>query len=102
MIDNFTFGKITIDNKDYEDIKIIGGNIIPWQGIEHHTVTEQDIIEIAEDKPEYVVIGIGTSGFVNVEEEIISLLKEKNIKAEVLLTKKACYRYNEQENFINY
>ena len=95
MIDKFTFGKITINNKDYDDIKIIGENIIPWQYIEHHTVTEQDIIEITEDKPEYAIIGIGTSGLVHVKEESISLLKEKHIKTEILLTKKACNRYNE-------
>ena len=94
MIDNFTFGKITINKKNYGDIKIIGGNIIPWRYTEHHTVTEQDIIEIAEDKPEYALIGIGTFGLVHVKDESISLLKEKHIKTEILLTKKACNRYN--------
>jgi len=100
MIQHFEFGKITINNQTYEDIKITGEKIIQWDYIKHHTVTKQDIIEVFEDNPEYVVIGIGTSGLVHVDQDVINLAKEKNIKLIIENTKIACDEYNQlkQEN----
>ncbi len=95
MIEHFTFGKITIDGKNYEDIKIIGDKVIPWYYVQHHTVTKQDILEIFEDNPEYVVIGIGTSRYVHVNNDVVELAKEKNIKLIIEDTEKACQKYNQ-------
>ena len=95
MIENFTFGKITINNRNYEDIKIIGEKIIPWQYTQHHTVTQQDVIEIFEDNPKYIVIGIGTNGLVHVNQDVIEQAEEKAIKLVIEPTKSACNKYNE-------
>lgn len=94
MIDSYSFGRITIKGKDYEDIKIIGKKVVDWQYIEHHTVTEGDVIDVFNDKPEYVVIGIGSSGLVHVTNEAINLAKEKHIKLLILDTRRACEEFN--------
>lgn len=94
MIDSYTFGKITVDRKEFEDIKIIGQKVVHWHFIEHHTVTEQDVIEIFEDKPEIVVIGIGASGMAHVNNDVIELAKQKKIKLIITDTKKACEEFN--------
>ncbi|TKJ17119.1 hypothetical protein CEE44_01120 [Candidatus Woesearchaeota archaeon B3_Woes] len=94
MIENFTFGKIVIDGENYEDIKIIGDRVLPWHYIIHHTVTQQDIVEIFGDDPEYVVIGIGTSRDVHVDKDVIELAKERNINLVIEDSEKACQKYN--------
>ncbi|MCK4522116.1 MAG: hypothetical protein KAU20_06065 [Nanoarchaeota archaeon] len=98
MIDSYSFGNIVINGKSHDDIKIIGEKIITWRYIEHHTVTLQDVIEIFEDKPEYVVIGTGSSGFVHVKQEVIDTAEEKGIKLLIEPTKQACNKYNELKN----
>lgn len=94
MIDQYIFGKITVNRKEYGDIKIIGQKIVPWHFIENHTVTEQDVIEIFEDNPDYIVIGIGSNGMVHVDKEVIELAKKKNVKLIIESTKKACEEFN--------
>ncbi len=95
LIENHTFGKITIDGKDYQDIKMIKDKVIPWNYIEHHTVTKQDIIELFKENPEYVVVGTGYEGLVNVKDDVIELAKEKNIKLIIENTERACEFYNQ-------
>ncbi len=95
MIENNEFGRIIIDGKDHKDIKIIGEKVIPWNYIEHHTVTKQDIIELFKENPEYVVIGTGYEGLVRVNEDVIELSKEKNIKLIIENTERACEFYNQ-------
>jgi len=94
VIQHFEFGKITINGTTYHDIKIINNKVINWQYIEHHTVTKQDIIEMFEDKPEYVVIGIGVDGLVSVNDDVIEFAKEKNIKLIIKNNQEACDEYN--------
>lgn len=95
MIESFTFGKIVIDGESYEDIKIIGDKVILWHYVKHHTVTKQDILEVFDDNPEYVVIGIGTSKYVCVDKDVIELAQKKNIKLLIEDTEKACQKYNQ-------
>ena len=94
MIDSFDFGRIVVDGKNYEDVKIIGDKVINWQYVEHHTVIKQDVIEIFEDNPEIVVIGTGVDGLVHIQKEVIKFASEKGIELVIESTKKACEVYN--------
>jgi hypothetical protein len=100
MIESYSFGKIVIKGEEYEDIKIIGEKIIPWHCVEHHTVTEQDILDLFEENPDYIIIGTGASGLVYVKSEAIQAIEKKNIKLIIENTKKACEEFNrlKQEN----
>ena len=97
MIDSYSFGDIIINGKSHEDIKICNKKIIPWHYIEHHTVTLQDVIEIFETKPNYLVIGIGASGLVTVKQEVIDYAKKHNIKLIIEPTAKAVQEFNKLE-----
>jgi hypothetical protein len=94
MIDSYSFGHITINGEDHEDIKIIAEKIIPWKCVEHHTVTEQDIMDLLEESPDIIIIGTGASGLVYVKNEAIQKIEQKNIKLIIENTKKACEEYN--------
>lgn len=94
MIESYSFGRITIKGEDFEDIKIISEKILPWHFIENHTVTEQDIVDLFEENPDYIIIGTGASGLVYVKNEVIKKIEEKGIKLIIENTKKACEEFN--------
>ncbi len=96
MIDSSSFGKIVVDGKAYEDVKIgRDGNAKPWHYIEHHTVLADDILELVEGI-EVLVVGIGTSGYVRVDDSVKKLADENKIKLVIENTADACKSYNEQ------
>jgi hypothetical protein len=97
MIEHYSFGNITINGKNYEDIKIKDDKIIPWHYIEHHTVTEQDITELI-DGIDILVIGTGASGLVKVKEEVLDLAKQKDVAIIIKPTAEACKCFNELSN----
>jgi hypothetical protein len=94
VIESYSFGKITIKGEDFEDIKIIDDIVTPWHAAEHHTVTEQDILDLIENKPDYIIIGTGASGLVYVKNDVIQKIEQKNIKLIIESTKKACEEFN--------
>jgi len=94
VIDSYSFGSITINGIKHEDIKIIGEKVIDWQYIKHHTVTIQDITELIDSNPEVIVIGIGVSGLVKVEDGVIKLAEQKNIRLIIKNSAEACKEYN--------
>lgn len=95
MIDSSSFGRIVVDGKSYEDIKIDKkGNVSPWHYIQHHTVTVDDIIEIAEGI-EVLVIGIGTAGCVRVVDEVKEMAEKKKMQLVIANTPDACNAYND-------
>ena len=80
QISNFRFGCFNIDGAEYQhDIKIIDNKIKIWNYIKHHTVVPEDLDDILPVNPEIIIIGIGESGLVFVEEATKKLVKEKNI-----------------------
>ncbi|MAG08186.1 hypothetical protein CMO89_01830 [Candidatus Woesearchaeota archaeon] len=93
-IESYSFGSILIKGIKHEDIKIIGEKVIGWQYTKHHTVTVQDITEITDSNPEVIVIGTGASGLVKVEDEVIKLAEQKNIKLVIKPSAEACDEYN--------
>lgn len=96
MIDSSSFGKIVVDGETYGDVKIgRDGKAMPWHYTEHHTVLADDIIGLAEGI-EVLVIGIGTAGYVRVDDSAKELAKEKKIKLVIENTADACKAYNEQ------
>ncbi len=95
QIDNFRFGCFTIDGIDYQhDIKIIEDKIKIWNYIKHHTVVPGDLDDILKAKPEIIIIGIGSSGLVFIEDGTKKLASEKNIKLLVKKTQEACKEFN--------
>ncbi len=95
QISNFKFGCFSIDGAEYQhDIKIIDNKIKIWNYIKHHTVVPEDLDDILLSNPEIIIIGIGESGLVFVEEATKKLAKEKNINLIIKKTSEACKEFN--------
>jgi len=95
QISNFKFGCFSIDGMDYQhDIKIINGKIKIWNYIKHHTVVPEDLDDILPVNPEIIIIGIGESKLVFVEEATKKLAKKNNINLIIKKTSEACKEFN--------
>jgi len=70
------FGKIIVDEKEYRDIIIIAGKVIPRDSkaikAKHttsHVIDEDEAEILLKDKPELVIIGIGFDGMAGLTPE---------------------------------
>jgi len=97
MIEDYRFGNIRIDGKNYtSDVKIINGKVKPnWWRKEGHNLFPEDIQDILEAKPEVLVVGTGAYGVMKISSQVRKLLEQKKIELIEAKTEKAAQIYNE-------
>jgi len=97
MIEKYEADTFIIDGKQHHhSIKIIDGKIKLWL-IENHELKLDDILELINSKPSYVVIGTGAYGKLVVPKELQNLIISKNIKLFIGKTPDACKKFNDLE-----
>lgn len=96
MIESYSFGRIVVNGRAYtNDIKIIDESVIPeWWRISAHTVSPEDISELVDSRPEYMVIGKGKPGLMSTSSELRRLLKDHGITLFEEKTAKAVETFN--------
>ena len=95
MIDHYEFGKFTIDNVEFEcNVALINNKPTKLRHFDDHVIKKDDFISLVESKPEYIIIGTGASGVVQVPDDIIKYIKENNIILIIKKTADACKEYN--------
>ena len=96
MIENYSFGSITISEKQYtSDLKIINGQVYPnWRRKSGHTVDVEDVTDILNAAPDYLVIGSGKMGFVKVSAGLKRKLADRGIEVVVERSRKAIETFN--------
>lgn len=103
-IDEFEFGKVTINGNTYTNDLIIFPEKIKkeWKREESHFLNLKDIEEIFEINPSILIIGSGESGMMKVANEVYEKTSKSGITIVVDKTKQACDIYNslseEQKN----
>ena len=96
MIDNYKFGELTFNGKKYtEDLVISHGEVSKWDVADHHFPQKEDIAEILEGKPEYLIIGRSSSSSMEISEELREFIQDKGIKFLALPTAAAAQKYNQ-------
>lgn len=96
-IDEYAFGKITVDGQTYtSDIIITPDTIIDsWWRKEGHRLDKQDLNDILNAKPDCVLVGTGYYGRMSVPPETIQYLQSKNIQIEYAPTGEALKQLNQ-------
>ncbi len=95
LIENYNFGKIRVDGRDYtDDVIICSDGVNSWWRGDSHWVGIKDIKEIIEKKPRTVIFGTGQPGLMKVSKEAKEYLEKLGIDVIVEPTKKACDIYN--------
>jgi hypothetical protein len=96
MINHYSFGHMVVDGKDHRnDLKIIEGRVIGnWRRPEGHRLHKEDIEDIVSADPDTLVIGMGDSGNMKVEESVATFLEKHNIKMIAQDTPQAARTFN--------
>ncbi len=96
MINSYSFGVITINNQKLtKDLIIYPDHITPnWRRKTGHLLTEDDIPEILDYKPEVLIIGTGASGLMKVDGKLKEKLKALGIEFVIKKTAEAVKEYN--------
>ena len=98
-IDDYQFGKITINSMTYtSDIIIYPDRVDPaWWRKQGHYLQEADLAGIVSAKPDILIIGTGNSGAMQVPEHTIHFLASEAIKSILVeRTGKAVVLFNNQ------
>ncbi len=97
MIEQYSFGSITILERQYtSDLKIINGQVCPdWWRKSGHSVDVEDVADILNAKPDYLVIGSGSSGLMKVSEGLKRHLVDSGVKVIEKPTSTAIQTFNQ-------
>ena len=96
----YTFGKMTIDSKDYDGDLIIlpGGTVKNWPiDLGTHMLGVDDIAPLITESVKSIIIGTGNAGAVELSDEVQQLLdklKEKGVKVFVNKSGSAVKQFN--------
>ena len=95
-IESYSFGRITIDGKEYRSDVILYPDRIDssWWRKEGHELCPEDLKGVLHEKPEILVVGTGNVGRMMVLPETEEILNEKGIEMIAELTEHACKTYN--------
>ena len=95
MIEEYSFGRIVIDGKSYEnDVKIFEDEIKTWRRQESHKLKLADIDDVLKTKPKMLIVGTGYEGCMKVQPEVKEYCRKHKIKLVAELTGKAVMTYN--------
>ena len=98
MIDTCSFGVLVIDGiKHTSDLLIYpDGRIVePWWRKRGHRLSSDDIRELIESKPEFIIAGTGVSGQVRPEKTLEKTLHQRGITFVAAPNHDAMRCYNE-------
>lgn len=96
MIDSYTFGTFIIDGEKFDsNVKLINDSAVKYRYFEGHIIELNDFTDLVDEKPEYIIIGTGASGVVDVSDDIKEYIEKAGIKLIIEKTKDACNIYND-------
>jgi hypothetical protein len=96
-IGSFKFGSITIDKKKYDHDVIVTwhGKVKPADFSERHLFGKEEMMELLFERPEVIVIGIGTESLVRVDPDVLEFAEQKNVQIIDRPTELAIDDFNE-------
>jgi hypothetical protein len=96
MIEEYQAGQMIVSGKAYrKDLKIIGDRVVSnWWRAQGHFLTAEDLSDILAAKPEYLVIGMGYAGLMQVPDSLCQKMQDLAIKLIKEKTPKAAQAFN--------
>lgn len=102
-INSTEFGSITIDDKKYNQVLIIGNYVIErdYSKLEKlfgtsHKIGTWEVEKLLQESPDLILIGTGQSGVMEVNKEVLDKLKTSGAEVIVDITPKIIKLYNEK------
>lgn len=101
IIQNYSFGRMTIENQTYSSDLIIfpDGTIQDnWFRQQGHFLIQSDIAGLIASDLSIMIIGTGASGRMQVDQQLTVFLKGRNIQTNIFPSKEAARYYNDHIN----
>ncbi|MBI5229105.1 hypothetical protein HY991_03270 [Candidatus Micrarchaeota archaeon] len=100
--DSTSFGEVWINGQKHGDVLIVEGEIIPRDignlkkifGTSHR-ISEDEANKLLEGKPEYIVIGKGQDGVLQIDDSIMKKFESAGVQLIDLETPEAIEKFNE-------
>lgn len=78
-IDRFAFGSIVINGKEHkQDVFVTNDSVEEKES--SHNITKDDIDKALLNEPDFIIIGRGTGGMVNIPDEIKGMVVQNNVE----------------------
>jgi hypothetical protein len=99
-IDEYDFGKIRVDGKEYQnDMIILPDHVYSnWWRRRGHEFHPDDLSKIIEARPDLLIVGKGYYGRMRVLDETKKKIEEIGCELVAEKTEAACSLYNERES----
>lgn len=100
-IENYSFGHIVIDGREYtSDVLIFPDGRIDssWWRDEGHVLKTKDIADLIAAEPEIIIAGTGASGVMRPEPDVESDLSGKDIEFRAMPTAEAVSAFNAESS----
>jgi len=96
MIDSYSFGKISIDGKEYRtDVIVLQDRVKDgWWRKEGHQLHIEDVESIPQERLDVLVIGTGAHGMMKVRPETKRFFESRGVEVIIEKTAEACKIYN--------
>jgi len=96
MIEEYHFGSITINGKNYNyDVEVRWtGEVLKWWREESHVIDVEDVKRAVEQNPETIIIGTGQMGIAKVTEGVKKFIQERRIRLIIDKTEEAVKTFN--------
>ena len=97
MIDAYTFGKMTINGKEFRKDLIIlpdGSVLSPWIRKSGHRLTLADLDAVLNSSARILLIGTGKPGLMRPHGTLVNDLQEKGVTAMVMSSRRAVEKFN--------
>ena len=97
MIDAYSFGQIKVDGRTYRSDVIIYPEKINsfWWRKEGHNLGLDDLQEVIDYRPDFLIIGQRKIGIMKVSPEVHTHMLKKGIRLFIAHTTQAVQKYNE-------
>lgn len=98
MIDDYSFGHITIEGRAYtSDIIIFPDGRIEdsWWRKNGHKLCIDDIVDLINTRPQIIIAGTGSPGLMKPDKNLTKELIDKEIEFKAMSSKEAVVMYNE-------
>ncbi len=98
-IEDFSFGRMKIDGKDYNSDLIIYPNRVEdfWWREEGHLLQTADLHDIIREKPELLLVGCGCMGALKIAPGLVEELRGRGIELIVEKSPRAVEIFNSSQ-----
>ncbi len=100
MIDEYRFGFINIDGKNYNhdvEVRFFGEDVcevLAWQRKESHLIEKEDVERAISQNPGTIIIGTGESAMASITDGAKETIEKKGIKLIIDATEHAIKTFN--------